>query len=87
MELIVGLIVIIILFILSVIIEVRAQSVREKTAQEAHKQVIKLRQQGVNAEICPVCLGKGRHSRGSIVTRPCDRCGGVGYIYDKPAIK
>ncbi len=72
---------IIIVAVVCIMIELRARSAREATAKQAHAMVIKLRSQGIRAGICPRCKGNGRHGA---ITRRCELCGGIGYIYKIP---
>lgn len=60
-------------------IEFNARQRREDTRQKAHEKVIELHQRGIWAEVCPRCEGKARVG---IITHDCDKCGGIGYLYD-----
>jgi RecJ-like exonuclease len=60
-------------------IEFNARRRREDTRQKAYEKVIELHQQGIQAEVCSRCEGKGRVG---IITHDCDKCGGIGYLYD-----
>ncbi len=60
----------------------RARAARKKASSRAHEKVIELRLKGINASVCPICDGTG--DRAGIITRSCDRCNGIGYIYTIP---
>lgn len=56
---------------------------RMKKQEGAHKTIIGLKEKGSNAEICPICHGKGS-TRIIFWWQPhesnCSKCGGVGYL-------
>jgi RecJ-like exonuclease len=73
-----------VVIVLIVWVDMTARKYREQTKKHAHEKVVDLRVKGVEADICPECTGKGTRV---YISRPCEKCSGIGYVYQKPPVK